>query len=194
MGHWFWLGVAKTHGGVKGQYPCRGRRGWQSPLAENGLQSFQTPLKAFFCHILYSIGFIYKFTSVENELFSLASMHTLERRRAATFCKWNKIYNKNICHIVWVNYRAGRLSFFSFNSSLESGGQNIYLVTKRCRPGHLFSTSSRSRYLFAKKNASPPRNICSFPKHAWFLPYSKINVHLVKINIVVFMSGGLIQM
>jgi hypothetical protein len=27
----------------------------------------------------------------------------------------------------------------------------IYLFTRRCRPGYLFSTLSRSRYLFAKK-------------------------------------------
>jgi hypothetical protein len=58
----------------------RGRGGLQSPLAENGLQSFQSPLKAFSRHILYIIGFIFKFSSVENELFSLALMQTLERK------------------------------------------------------------------------------------------------------------------
>jgi hypothetical protein len=36
---------------------------------ENGFQSFQTPLKAFSCHMLYIIRFIYKFSFVENELF-----------------------------------------------------------------------------------------------------------------------------
>ena len=30
----------------------------------------------------------------------------------------------------------------------------IYLFTRRCRPGYLFSTLSRSRYLFAKKTGS----------------------------------------
>ena len=135
-------------------------RGVAKPPCRKWVSEFSDPFESLFLsHIIYYRVYLQVFICRKWVSFPCINADSWEKDVHLHFVSGTKFYNKNICHIVWVYFKQViYLHFFSFYSSLESGGQNIYLLGDvQCRPGYLFSTLSRSRYLFAKKTASTPQ-------------------------------------
>ena len=100
--------------GVKGQCPCRGRGGLQSPLAEKGFQ-FSDPFESLFLsHIIYMYYRVYLqvFICRNWDIFPCINADSWEKDVHLHIVSGTKFY-KNICHIVWV-YCAWRLSIYFF--------------------------------------------------------------------------------
>ena len=116
--------------GVKGQCPCRGRGGLQSPLAEKGFQ-FSDPFESLFLsHIIYMYYRVYLqvFICRKRVIFACINADSSEKDVQLHFVSGTKFYNKIFVTLYGFTGLEGYLfTFLFFYSSLESGGQNIYL-------------------------------------------------------------------
>ena len=110
---------------------------------------FSDPFESLFLsHIIYYRVYLQVFICRKWVIFPCINADSWEKDVQLHFVSGTKSTTKIFVTLYGLITGLEGYLLFSFNSSLESGGQNIYLVTKRCRPGHLFSTSSRSRYKY----------------------------------------------
>ena len=103
--------------GSRGNAPVGGEGGCKAPLPKKGF-SFQTPLKAFSCHISYKMYMYYRvylqvFICQNWVIFPCINADSWEKDVQLHFISGTKFYNKNSCHIVWI-YQAWRLSIYLF--------------------------------------------------------------------------------